>query len=413
MSPESPAVRRPLSGAAWALLHQGLGRGGVFLFFAWLPRLLPLDALGRYMLAYTALLLALQPLFGSALPMLLVKALARGERAQAGRALRAGRALLLLALPLAGLLAVLAGVPARLAAALALVVGLQASLDVAFAALRGRGRFAAEACCGLLAKLALWPASLALHGAGLEGDLLPAAAQLAGAALGWIAVLACAGGEMAATLQAGPGFPGAEQRREALLLAAGAALGLAHLRADLLLLGRYQGAAAAGLYATAFRWAEIGHAAANAGLLGLFPLLSARLAPDRPAADRRRLLARMALLAGALGLLAAAAVVLCARIALPLFYGGGAPPLEGLLWALLPTIPAVFLGGLGGQALVAADRADLGLRVATLALLVDLGVAWLAVPSLGPTGAALASVLSESCVAAASLGLAFRHLRAR
>ena len=64
---------------AWVFLHQGLGRGSVFAFFALLPLVLPLEAVGRFTLAWAALLLVLQPALEAAAGTLLVRAAARGD----------------------------------------------------------------------------------------------------------------------------------------------------------------------------------------------------------------------------------------------------------------------------------------------------------------------------------------------
>ncbi len=124
---------------AWVFLHQGLGRGSVFAFFALLPLVLPLEAVGRFTLAWAALLLVLQPALEAAAGTLLVRASARGDGPTAGRVARAAAG------SVAGLAALLAlasfalGAVAPVWGWLGLSFAALLPLSLLFAAARGRG----------------------------------------------------------------------------------------------------------------------------------------------------------------------------------------------------------------------------------------------------------------------------------
>ncbi len=386
----------------WSVLHQGAGRAATFLFFASLPWLIPLEAVGHFSLTWTALLLLLQPAFDSALGLLLVKAIARGDRERAGAALRQAARAFLPAAILAGVIVVALGANPGVTGLLVLGLGLSLPLQATFALSRGEGALELEGSVGTLQKLALLPLAAALHAAGVGGEWLPALALLFSALVGWLLLGALFAGRLRALgglLNVGATAPGLG--REAALLTGTAVAVLLYQRLDLFLLGSLREAADVGRYATAVRWAEIGYVAAHALMLVAFPRLAASAPAHRPGP-------RGALAFGALGLVVGAGVWSLGRWIAPLAYGANGAAIGGLVTALAPSVPAVFVGAFATQSLVAADRSHLGLKVALVGLGANLAVALVAIPAWGARGAALATVVTEAVIALAALLLLHR-----
>ena len=377
----------------WSLLHQAAGRGAVFLFFAWLPRLLPMADVGRFTLTYTLWLLLLQPAFDTALGSLVTRRVASGDGPGAGAALRLG--LRAGGVALAGLALATATQPGQPALALACAFALALPLSAAFAVARGLGRLDVEGQVGTLQKLLLPPLLLLLERAGLRGPSLPAWALAAAALLGLLLLAALHGATLrrAALAWAGAGAgDGAGVRGELLRLTALGAVTLAYGRLNLGLLAWLESFEAVGRFATAARWVEAGYVVPFALTLALAPRVAARGLSVGEA--RRALLAF-----GALGLAAWLAVRLAAGPLLRLAYGEAGSSLAGIVSALAPCLPLVFVGTPAGQALVALDRGREALGLALLALAVAATAGLVGIPVLGLRGATLAAVATEATLA--------------
>jgi O-antigen/teichoic acid export membrane protein len=388
---------------AWVFLHQGLGRGSVFAFFALLPLVLPLEAVGRFTLAWAALLLVLQPALEAAAGTLLVRAAARGDGATTRRVgLTAAGSVAALA-ALLGLLA-LASRVAPVWGWLAVSFAALLPLSLLFATARGRGRFEIEGIAGTVQKACLPPLLLLLAREGID-ETLPAKVLLLSAAPGWaVAVLLLA----RRPLPAIPPPPGpvpsrARTGREALLLAALAATSFLALRADLGLLGAFRDLRDVGLFATASRWVEAAYVLPFGAMLAFFPTLAA----ERPDGARLR---RAAGLFAAAGVLGGAVVAAAAFVLAPHLYGDAGAEIAATVLLLAPAALPVALSTLCGQALVAREETLLALCAALLSLAVHLAFSLALVPALGPAGAAWAAVAGETAGAAASALLLARVL---
>ena len=390
---------------AWVFLHQGLERGSVFAFFALLPLVLPLEAVGRFTLAWAALLLVLQPALEAAAGTLLVRASARGDGATVSRVARAA----------AGSVAALAAVLALLAFVLRAAPPVWGWLGVSFAALlplsllfaaaRGRGRFELEGVAGTVQKACLPPLLLLLAREGAD-ETLPAKVLLLSTLPGWAtAALLLARRPLLrpASPQGAAPAPSATAR-EALLLAALAATSFLALRADLGLLGALRGLREVGLFATASRWVEAAYVLPYGAMLAFFPTLAA----ERPGASRLR---RPAALFAATGLLGGVAVAAGALLVAPRLYAASGDEIASVVLLLAPAAFPVALSTLCGQALVARDRTPLALAGALAGLAVHLAVSVALIPSLGPSGAAWAAVAGETAGALAATLLLARALR--
>lgn len=375
----------------WVGLHQGLGRGAVFAFFALLPALLNPEDVGRFTLVYTLFLLALQPAVENGLGALVVKAAARGDLTSAWRVVRRT------ALALAGvaLVVLLAGPGvgrdgATLPAALAVAFALALPLTLVGALARGLGAFEVESLAGTAQKLTLPLALLGWQRLGARGATLPAYAVLTAASVGWLVWL----GLRPRLLMRAAAQPRVERAvpdglgREALVLALGSVLGVLYQRVDLAILGACTDLRTVGLYFSAARWVECAYVVPFAAMVVLFPRLATR-APSR--ASWRRL----GLAFAGTGLAAGLIVALAARFGLPQVYARDGVTLGNWALALAPTVPLVFVGTFCGQALVARDHAERALRAGLASLAVNLLVAGLAIPVLGALGAAVAAFATE------------------
>ena len=387
---------------AWVFLHQGLGRGSVFVFFALLPLVLPLEAVGRFTLAWAALLLVLQPALEAAAGTLLVRSFARGETTTALRIAAAATvavasiaaALVLLAFALRAVAPVWGWLGLSFAALL--------PLGLLFAAGRGMGRFDVEGVAGTVQKASLPPLLILLASDGAD-ETLPAKALLLSAIPGWgAAVLVLARRPLPAVTPSASRAPSATAR-EALLLAALAATSFLALRADLGLLGVLRDLREVGLYATASRWVEAAYVLPYGAMLAFFPTL----ATQTPDGARLR---RPAALFAATGLLGGALVSAAALLLAPRLYDGAGSEIASVVLRLAPAAFAVALSTLCGQALVAREKTHLALLGGLAGLGVHVAASLLLIPSHGPAGAAWATVAGEAAGAAAAGLLLVRTL---
>lgn len=389
---------------AWVFLHQGVGRGSVFAFFALLPLVLPLEAVGRFTLAWAALLLVLQPALEAAAGTLLVRAAARGERATTRRVAGAAVTGVVSLAALLGFLScgdrLLPPVWGWLGAAFAALL----PLNLLFASARGRGRFELEGIAGTAQKVFLPPLLLLLAGEGAD-ETLPAKVLLLSALPGWTVALAVLAWRPLPSVPSppGPAPAAAATAREAVLLALLAATSFLALRADLGLLGAFRGLRDVGLFATASRWVEAAYVLPFGAMLALFPTL----ASERPGAERLRRAAGLFAAAGLLGgaAVAAGAIFLASRL-----YSGAGSEIAAIVVRLAPAALPVSLSTLFGQALVARERTTLALAAALLSLSAHVALSVALVPALGPVGAAWAAVAGESVGAAAAALLLARAL---
>ncbi|MGE0451384.1 MAG: lipopolysaccharide biosynthesis protein [Vicinamibacterales bacterium] len=381
---------------AWVLLHQVVGRGSVFAFFALLPLWLPLEAAGAFALAYSTMQMVFQPAFDTAVNTMLVRAVARGDWTTVGRVVQWTLALLGVLLT-AGVAAVATAGVAPLWSWLAGYFALSLPLNMAFAICRGRGRFDVEGIVGSLQKLSLLP----LLWATPASASAPAQALFLSAIFGWTVFATGFGpawrGERAVppVQPAGP-FIHTAPLRETLYLTALAAAALLYLRIDLVLLGAFSGLRDVGVYATASRWMEAAFVLPVGFMLVLFPRLSSRPFQSGELRFAFRLFSTVAVVtfAGSLAV---------AWFLIPVVYRGAVgQQLARLVLLLSPCAIAVCFGTLFSQTLVAWGRTPLALAAALVGLGAKLTIAGAAIPRMGTTGAALASVGTEVAVAVAS-----------
>lgn len=389
---------------AWVTLHHGLGRAAVFVFFLALPRLLGIEATGRFTLWYTVILMVCQPLLDFSLNMVVVKYTARGETAVVRRAVVFALGFLPLLL-LCTYLAALAGPwPHDLVGLLLLAFGLTLSLNLVFSYFRGLEDLQVEGVVGGASKL-LGPILLfslvALGAGGADpGPWVPAAALVGVGVGGWLLLVAFypvrLRAMVAALRAAAPAARSALSLvREGLALGAVGLVGVLYLRVDVVMLGAMVGESEVGCYFTATKIVETAFIIPHILMLVVFPRLV-------KATDMTPLLRRFSLLLGGLSMVAVAAVVALGVWAVPLVYGDALGRISTLVMALAPAVVPVYLGYLFTQVLVVRDLQARYLAIATSGLALNLLLNAVLIPLYQGAGAAAATVATELAISVAA-----------
>jgi O-antigen/teichoic acid export membrane protein len=389
---------------AWVTLHHGVGRAAIFVFFLALPRLVGIEATGRFTLWYTLVLMVCQPLLDFSLNMVVVKYTARGEPAVVRRAFVFAIGFLPLLLSCLFLIALAGPWPHNLVGLLLLAFGLTLSLNLVFSYFRGLEDLQVEGVIGgaskLLGPLLLF--SLVALGVGgpAPGPWVPASA-LAGMGIGgWLLFVALYPGRlraMVATLRAAApaARSGLSLVREGLALGAVGLVGVLYLRIDVVMLGAMVGESEVGFYFTASKIVETAFIVPHILMLVVFPRLV-------KANDMLPLLRRSSWLLGGLSVAAAAAVVALGFWAVPLVYGDSLGRISTMVFALAPTVVPVYLGYLFTQVLVVRDLQGRYLAIATAGLALNLVLNALLIPLYQGIGAAAATVATELLITVAA-----------
>jgi O-antigen/teichoic acid export membrane protein len=278
-----------------------------------------------------------------------------------------------------------AGEP-RWGAAVALACLLLSSWTIsATAVLKGRERFGSVTGSSLAGAVVGVAGVAWLQPIGLTGVLaVLAVAQAVKAGLAWLGVPAACRprrpqrGEVRALLA------------ETAPFAAAVCVGVAYLKADVLLLSALAGADEAGRYAAAFRLTEALKLLPTALGAALFPALVAGRWQELPRALVTVVSAGLAVVAGA---------VVFGEGTLDLLFGPGFTASAGPLRLLSLTFVIGSVNTLLILALYARHRERDAVVALTAALAVSLAVNLWAIPSRGADGAAVASVASEAVLA--------------
>lgn len=392
----------------WAVLHHGVGRGALFVFFLALPWLMGAEDVGHLTFTYTLLLLILQPLLDTAIGTIIVKYTARELLPRVGHALRfLGKTLLFAAAFIAAASVLIPGqfpVLSLLGAAVLGAIG----LNTVFAWRRGLEDFRMEGIVGTAHKVMVLLALALLASTGLTGPAAAAAAMLVGIIGAW----ALAGiafrtplrqFSRLVTLAPGDDTSTTNLLREGIVLGTVGVVGLLYLRIDVVMLGLLSGDAEVGLYFTAARVLEASFIVPHIVMLVVFP----RLAKSN---DVQHLFRRTIVGLGLSGLLAALALAGAGRWLIPQIYGAEWAGTGHILILLSLAAPAVFLGYCLTQALVAHDLQERYLVVALIGLTLNIGLNLILIPRFGGMGAAGATVVTEIIV---TVGAATALIRRR
>lgn len=270
--------------------------------------------------------------------------------------------------------------------------------ELAGAVLRSRGRLGLEGGVLLLLRVG-WLVGVAV--ALSSGGGLPAIARAL--ALGSLPALVAALGVIwhAAgkrwTLPAGSEVWGL--LRQTAPLAVTSLITLVYLRVDVLLLAGLRGAAAAGLFAAAFRVIEALFLFSGGIVAGAFPLLAAQVGSGR-LSEAGGFLLRLLL---GLALPAAAGLFLLSPGVIKFLYGesfsGSATSLRVLALVLVP----IYVNALTTHLLVATGRGRGLAELMVMRLGVAVALDLVLIPGWGPMGAALAVLAAEGSLVVGSL----------
>ncbi len=380
----------------WALLHHGVGRGALFVFFLVLPWLMNADDVGRLTFTYTLLLLILQPLLDTAVGTIITKYTARKQWSNVRNVLRfLGVSIVSAALGITAVSMLISDqtpiLPLLGAAVLGAIV-----LNALFAWRRGLEDFKMEGIVGATHKVMVLLALVLLVQAGMTGPRVAAMAMLVGVGGAWILAGAAFRSPLRAFGRIGVSEPGSGASisallREGIVLGAAGIVGLLYLRIDIVMLGLISGKAEVGLYFTAARVLEASFIVPHVVMLVVFP----RLAQVEGAQKLfRRTLVRL----GLAGILAAVGIAMVGRWMIPQIYGADWARTGEILTLLSLAAPAVFLGYCLTQALVAADLQERYLVVALIGLALNIGLNLVLIPKIGGLGAAAATIVTEIIV---------------
>lgn len=380
----------------WAVLHHGVGRGALFLFFLALPWLMNAEEVGRLTFTYTVLLLLLQPFLDTAIGTIIVKYTSRGNRPNVRRAACfLGKALLVAACGITAATLIAPGHFPILPLLGGAVLG-SIGLSTVFAWRRGLEDFRLEGLVGSAHKVLVLVALAALTAMGLGGPSAAASALFAGVVGAWFLTTTFFRGILRdfrhfITEDQDDASSTAALLREGLVLGAVGVVGLLYLRIDIVMLGLLSGDAEVGFYFTAARVLEASFIIPHVVMLVVFPRL-ARLG------GVRTLLGKTLTALGLSGILAAMALAATGRWIVPHFYGAAWARTGEILVLLSFAAPAVFLGYVLTQALVAEDLQERYLVVAVIGLTLNVGLNLVLIPIFGGAGAAGATVATEIVV---------------
>lgn len=389
----------------WASLNHGVGRGAIFAFFLTLPWLMDVDAVGRLTFTYTLLLLLFQPILDTAIGTIIVKYTAREEWPKVGQAIRfLGIAVIGSAL---GIAAMSPFVPQQSDVVLLLggAVLCAIALNGVFAWRRGLQDFRMEGIVGGFQKVTSLLALILLAFSGFKGPTAAAAAMVLGVICAW----ALAGGAFRTPLRqfiqlvksrSTDGTSTVSLIREGIVLGAVGVVGLLYLRIDVVMLGLFIGDSEVGFYFTAARILESSFIVPHIVMLVVFPRLA-------NSAGARNLLKRTVIGLGLLSVLATIVLAASGRWIIPQIYGADWTHTGQILTLLSLAAPAVFLGYVLTQTLVAGDLQERYLVVAVTGLALNIALNLVLIPRFGGMGAAGATVLTEWIVTAGAAAALF------
>jgi len=189
------------------------------------------------------------------------------------------------------------------------------------------------------------------------------------------------------------------------------ALGLAHSKVDTVMLFALASPVAVASYEAGYKLLEVSRLAVRPAVMIFFPIAAAMAARGEwpaVAALSRRLVTT----AGALGVVAGAAVLAAAGALVPLVWGAQYADAAPVLRVLCLTMPSLFVGtvALFLAGALHAERAAVLVTLAALAANVAINV--LAIPRWGAVGAAWSTLITETALTGGVTALVVRRLRA-
>ncbi len=384
----------PRSNLLWQFLGHGLSRGFAFLFYLLLPLAIGIEAYGQFAFALAASLIIVQPVIELGLDMVVAKWVARGEQEvfRKGLFLRATAALLAIPLVLtASRLLPVNKIVLLLLFPYFLLGSLQ---NLVFAFFRGLEDMRRESLTLPLEKCSALGLLFFLPYLGVTGAPLGGAALLGSVLLGTSALLAASTRHLhraITTVPAGEAPRYSDMLKEGSTLGVIAFLWLLYFRIDSVMLGVMRGDFDVGIYNVAYKLLEGSLFIPSTIMIVFFPTLAKQQ-------RFKEVFGQLLLLLGTLGLGACVALYLASPSLIRTIFGPRFSESAAVLQTLSLALPSVFVGHLTTQSLVALDSTRRYLLVASLGTLLNILLNFLLIPSLGPVGAAWATVATEAFV---------------
>ena len=380
----------------WQLVDQGLGRGLLFLFYAFIPLAIGPEAYGSFAVAQAAMLVVAEPLMSLGLDSIVVRNVARGRLAVLCPAFFLRGALIAAAGVASVAVGTALGGDTRVVSLLWAYLATLSMERLLFSYYRGREWMRMEGIAGALQKSLALPILACLAALGVRGAVLPALSLALMAVIGAALLARLYRREIAELVRL------AAQSTETVDLAAllreGAVLGLAtaaavvYFRVDSVMLGILADDAAAGMYSAAYRFMEATFVLPALLMAAVFPRLAR--ADSGSAALRGSAVGLAAIGIGATAAVYAGAEPLIAGLYGPAYARAGRT-LEILAFAITP----VYLGVVLTQAMIARGRQAAYLRLSVLGLAINVTLNLLLIPAYLEIGAAVATLVTEIVVA--------------
>jgi O-antigen/teichoic acid export membrane protein len=387
----------------WLSLHHGIGRALTFAFFLLLPMIFPLDAVGVFTLWFTAVAVLVQPVFEMPVELSLTTLAAGDRMVDAGTLARAVFRWLPTCAGAGWLVGLAFGAPPVLLGLILLTMVLGRLQATVFALERGRDRPRMEGLVGAGQRVIALAALGLLRWSVGPAPEVPAAALAVGTAAGWLLMLVCFRRPLsvlrtALRLDRSDARSVADLARGAATLGAVAVVSGLYLRLDVLIVGWFDGEAAAGAYFTAARVLDAAAGVAHLIMLAALPRL---VRSERFAATLSTFVAGLGVVGTVLGLM----VWWVVPGILERLYGPPGLAVVGLAGMFGMVVPVVFVGYVATQGLAVLERRRAWLGIAVAGLAVNLALDLVLVPSMGGAGAVWATLVAELVVALSALAV--------
>ena len=371
---------------------QGLGKAFTLAYSLMLPKWVGAEAYGIFAFCYAVTVIFIQPAIDLGLDFVIVKKASRGD----ARIVKEALLLRAVGTAIAGIFTIATslycGYPFSVFFALYLYAAFFSFEKVCFSYNRGQERMQLEGVLTLVQRAMAFGILFWLFHHRTAPLLQGPISLMVAAALTWgIAFYSCRHWLRQSWQMDIDWFSLRQSWREGLLLMGTSLLAIAYFRIDTVMLGLLQDLDTVAHYNVAYRLIEGTIYFPSIVTIVFFPKL---VKVELFSKTFKQLLAILA----AMGVVLLLAVAILAQPAISTLYGAAwseaVPLLQTLAWSLLP----ICLGHLGTQSLIALDLQHLYFAIAAVAVVLNVGLNFVAIPAYGAIGAAWATTITESFI---------------